>query len=172
MTYLIYIAICLVFIVVQTTLFPLFSWMGNFYDPLIPFVVYLGLFRPVKEGLPAVFLIGLTMDTLSGGAFGIYSTTYLWLYGVIAWLIGFFHFKNNLLLPFVVLVGVFLENLVFLGTVKLSNPEAVLPAGILRTVGGQLLWALFTGPPLLLFIKFIHQNWLKWTADKLVDADV
>jgi len=129
MTFFAYIFICLGFIVIQTTLFPLFAWLTDFYDLLIPFVVYLGLFRPLKEGLPVVFFLGLTMDTLSGGAFGIYSTTYFWLYACIAWLIGILHFKNNLLLPFIVVVGVLMENLVFLGTIMLGNPGGTLPQG-------------------------------------------
>lgn len=172
MTYLLYIFICLGFIVIQTTLFPLFAWLGDFYDLLIPFVVYLGLFRPIKEGLPVVFLLGLTMDTLSGGAFGIYSTTYLWLYAAIAWLIGFLHFKNNLLLPLVVVIGVFLENLVFLATVKLSSPDATLPMGIFKTVSVQLLWALFTGPLVLLLLRSASLDWAKWVADKFGDREV
>ena len=171
MTALIYMLICLGFVVVQTTLFPLVAWLDGFYDLLIPFVVYLGLFRPPKEGLPVVLFLGLAMDTLSGGAFGIYSTTYLWLYGVIAWLIGFLHFKNNLLLPFVVVVGVFLENMVFLGTVKLGHPDAALPLGFLQTVAVQLLWALFTGPLLLLLIRAVHRSWNRWVTEKLGEGD-
>jgi len=171
MTALIYIFICLGFVVLQTTLFPLVAWLDGFYDLLIPFVVYLGLFRPVKEGLPVAFFLGLAMDTLSGGAFGIYSTTYLWLYGGIAWLIGFLHFKNSLLLPFVVVIGVFLENMVFLGTVKLGHPEGALPLGFLRTVSVQLLWALFTGPLLLLLIRDLHCSWTKWVAEKLGERE-
>lgn len=171
MTAFIYILICLGFIVLQTTLFPLVSWLDGFYDLLIPFVVYLGLFRPLKEGLPVVFFLGLTMDTLSGGAFGIYSTTYFWLYGGIAWLIGFLHFKNNLLLPFVVVVGVFLENLVFLGTVKLGNPGGSLPLGIFRTVSVQLIWAMFTGPLLLQLIRSVHRGWTKWITERVGDRE-
>ena len=172
MTAFIYIVICLGFIVLQTTLFPLVAWLEGFYDLLIPFVVYLGLFRPVKEGLPVVFFLGLAMDTLSGGAFGIYSTTYLWLYGVIAWLISFLHFQNKLLLPFVVVVGVFLENLVFLGTVKLGNPEGSLPMGLFRTVSVQLIWALFTGPLLLLLIRSVHRGWTGWITEKLEEREM
>ena len=167
-----YIVICLGFVVIQTTLFPLVSWLGGFYDLLIPFVVYLGLFRPLKEGLPVVLFLGLAMDTLSGGAFGIYSTTYLWLYGTIAWLIGFLHFRNNLLMPFVVAVGVLLENIVFLGTVKLGNPDGDLPMGILRTVSEQLLWALFTGPLLLLGVRAVHQGWAKWITEKRAEGEL
>ena len=171
MTFFIYIFICLGFIVIQTTLFPLFAWLTDFYDLLIPFVVYLGLFRPLKEGLPVVFFLGLTMDTLSGGAFGIYSTTYFWLYVCIAWLIGFLHFKNNLLLPFIVVVGVLVENLVFLGTIMLGNPGGTLPQGTVKILTIQLLWALFTGPLLLLLIRSVHLSWLKWAQEKLAERD-
>jgi len=172
MTAFIYTLICLGFIVLQTTLFPLVVWLENFYDLLIPFVVYLALSRPLKEGLPVVFFIGLAMDTLSGGAFGIYSTTYFWLYGTIAWLIGFLQIKNNVLLPFVVVVGVFLENMVFMGTVKLGSPDAVLPHGIMRTVTIQLLWALITGPLMLMLIKGVHRGWAKWVSERLGEGDV
>ena len=171
MTFFLYIFICLGFIVIQTTLFPLFSWLTDFYDLLIPFVVYLGLFRSLKEGLPVVFFLGLTMDTLSGGAFGIYSTTYFWLYACIVWLIGFFHFKNNFLLPFIVVVGVLVENLVFLGTITLGSPGGALPQGTVRTLAIQLLWALFTGPLLLLLIRSVHLPWLRWARGKLADRD-
>jgi len=112
------------------------------------------------------------MDTLSGGAFGMYSTTYFWLYGAIAWLIGFLHFKNNLLLPFVVVVGVFLENMVFLGTIKLGHPAGALPGGIFRTVSVQLLWALFTGPLLLLLIRAVHRGCAKWIVDRFGAVEV
>jgi len=171
MTTFIYILICLGCIVIQTTLFPLVASLSGFYDLLIPFVVYLGLFRPLKEGLPVVFCLGIAMDTLSGGAFGIYSTTYLWLYGVIAWMIGFLHFKNTLRLPFIVVVGVLLENLVFLGTVKLGNPDATLPLGLGRMATVQLLWAVFTGPPLLLLIRGIHLSWTAWISRKIAEAE-
>ena len=171
MTFFIYIFICLGFIVIQTTLFPLFAWLTGFYDLLIPFVVYLGLFRPLKEGIPVVFCLGLIMDTLSGGAFGIYSTTYFWLYACIAWLVGFLHFKNNLLLPFIVVVGVLLENLVFLGTIILGNPGGNLPQETVKTLTIQFLWALFTGPLLVLFIRSIHLPWLKWIQEKLAEKE-
>ena len=167
MTTIIYIVISIGSIVIQTTLFPLVAWLDGFYDLLIPFVVYLALYRPLKEGLPAVLFLGLAMDTLSGGPFGIYSTTYIWLYGVIAWLIGFLHFKNKLLMPFVVVVGVFMENMVFLGTVKLGNPDGELPLGILRAISVQLLWALFTGPVLLLMIRSLHRDLTKWYHEKM-----
>ena len=172
MTAFVYIFICLGFIVLQTTIFPLVAWLEGFYDLLIPFVVYLALSRPLKEGVPIVFFLGLAMDTLSGGAFGIYNTTYFWLYGTIAWLIGFLQIKNNLLLPFVVVVGVFLENMVFLGTVKLGSPDAVLPLGIVRTVSVQLLWALLTGPLMLLMIKSVHRGWTKWVTERLGEGEV
>ena len=167
MTAIFYILICIGCIVIQTALFPLVDWLQGFYDLLIPFVVYLALFRPLKEGLPAVLCLGPAMDTLSGGTFGIYSTTYLWLYGTIAWLIGFLHFKNKPLMSFVVVGGVFLENMVCLATVKLSNPDAELSWGIFRTVSIQLLWALLSGPLLLRLVQSLHNDTTRWIRAKM-----
>jgi len=72
MSYFFNIATCLVLVILQTTVMPSLSLPGRFYDLMIPFVVYLGLSRPVREGLLFVCLIGFIMDNLSGSPFGLY----------------------------------------------------------------------------------------------------
>ena len=51
MRFFFYIAICLGLVVCQTTLIPRLPAMGNFFDLLLPLVVYLAAFRPVHEAL-------------------------------------------------------------------------------------------------------------------------
>ena len=75
-----YIGISIILVILQTTVLPNIPLAGQFYDLLIPMLVYLALFRPAHESLPFVFFLGLLMDNLSGTPFGLYLTTYFWLY--------------------------------------------------------------------------------------------
>ena len=80
MNYLFNISACLFLVILQTTIIPYLPLLDKFYDLLIPFIVYLGLSRPVRESLPFVLFLGFIMDNLSGGPFGLYLTTYFWLF--------------------------------------------------------------------------------------------
>ena len=62
MNYCFYIAVCLFLIILQTTLLPFIPFLENVYDLLIAFVIYLGLYRPIREGLILVFLLGFLVD--------------------------------------------------------------------------------------------------------------
>ncbi len=44
-------------------------------------------------------------------------------------------------------------------------PDAQIPTTALHTVMIQLLWAVVTGPLLLMFFNYAHQGWDQWTAD-------
>ena len=47
MSYFFNISVCLFLVILQTTVMPYLPLMDSFYDLLIPFVVFLGLSRPV-----------------------------------------------------------------------------------------------------------------------------
>jgi len=161
MIFLFYIVIIFCIIVLQTSVVPLLFTTRGFYDLLIPFVVYAGFFRPLSEGLTIVILLGLIMDCLSASPFGLYLTTYVWLYVGARWLARFFHAHSGVVLFFIVAVGVLFENILwlltitFLGRMDLISSEAVV-AGVLR----QVLWALFTGP-FFLFGYMQIPHWMK-----------
>ena len=66
MTYGYYFIVCFIFILLQTTIFPILPLFGGFFNLLIPFIVYLGLNRPGKENLPIIIILGVIADNLSG----------------------------------------------------------------------------------------------------------
>lgn len=145
----------LVFILCQSVVLPtLFGW-GFVYDLTIPIVVYLAVFRPLREGAIIVFALGLTMEGLSGGAFGIYMTTYYWLFISLKWLISLFNVQNSLLIPFVVAAGVAWENAVVVFVMSLGGSEMTAIAEVIAHMVSQVLWALPTGPVLLIVIRFL-----------------
>ena len=168
MTYCFYICACLCLIIFQTTIIPHISLFNNFYDLLIPFIIYLGLFRPTRESIFFILVPGFLMDNLSGGPFGLYVTTYLWLFIVVKLLIKYLYARNNILLLFIVAAGVLMENIIFIINISMSGHNSQFLAITIRTVIFQVLWAVFTGFFLLTFLNHIHSKLEKWFNNLIV----
>jgi len=164
MTYLLYTVACLLVVVFQTTLPMHFAMFGGMYDLFLLMVIYLGFYRTAREGFPFVIFFGLAMDALSGGPFGLYLTSYFWLYVFIIGMIEFMRVGNNMILPLVVVGSILFQNIIFLGTMTLFVPEAKVPVFLYRNVLTQLLWSVITGPVLILLFHRLHvalEKWLK-----------
>lgn len=163
MTYLFHMGLCLAMIIVQTTVMPGLPVFRHFYDLLLPFVLYLGLYRFVREGLLTVLVLGFVMDNLSGAPFGVYLTAYFWIFMIVNWGATYLHVDNRILLLIVSAAGVLIENLIFLGTMTVPGQEFQLPAGVIfdRLVN-QTVWVLFTGPVLIVSFRFLHGRFEKW----------
>lgn len=150
-------------ILIQATLFPVILLFHRHYDLVLPMVVYLGLYRNFKESFPLLAGLGLIMDSLSGGAFGLYLTTYFWLYAGVNWTIRILDRRNPLLTISVVGIGVLVENGLFMA-VTLSNPINPWSPENLNTIFVQLLWALTTGPLMILFIASVNRRWENFSS--------
>jgi rod shape-determining protein MreD len=142
--------------------------LDNCFDLLIVYVSFLGLYRHPKEALPVILLSGICMDSLSGGSFGLFLTSYLWFYVLLNRIVRFLHPGNRLLLLFSVGIGVVIENTVHLGIAYLIREG--FPAFELvrdRTLI-QLLWALSLGPVLLVLVHRFHHIWERWLSAVMV----
>lgn len=168
MTYCFHFIICFFLVILQTTVMPYFSVFDRFYDLLFPFIVFLSLFRSSRESIPVVLFFGFVMDTLSGGPFGLYLTTYLWLFVGVKWMITFLDVGDSVLLPFVVAAGVLIQNLMFVGAIAIFSPLTLSFSLTVSNIAVQLLWALFTGPIFLLFFNYSHNKWDKWAKQLFV----
>jgi len=160
MSYCFNIGISLVLVILQTTVMPYLSMLDRFYDLLIPFIVYLSLSRPVREGLLFVCFLGFIMDNLSWSPFGLYLTSYFWLFigvkGITQLLqVG----KRVTIITVIVAAGVLAENLIFLGSFAIFSPEQQLAGDAVKIVTVQILWALLTGSVFLIIFRNTH-NWL------------
>jgi len=171
MTYFFYIITCLFFVILQTSIVPYLPLSIRFYDLLAPFIIYLGLFRPARESIFVILFIGFVMDSLSGGLFGLYMTTYFWLFIGVRWLTKFFQVKNSTLFLFIVAIGVLVENCIFIGIVAILGPTTQFSKTIIRTVSWQILWALFTGPIFLIILNYTHRRWDKWFKELFVESN-
>ncbi|MBF0119563.1 MAG: hypothetical protein HQK79_12055 [Desulfobacterales bacterium] len=103
------------------------------------------------------------MDNLSGGAFGIYLTTYFWFLMGIRWITIYFHAGNVFLFPFIVGPAVLVENLIALGSTAFLERDLQFQSYVTSLIFSQFLLALITGPIFFIFIQKIHKKF-----DKLI----
>ena len=162
MTYIFHILVGFCMVVFHTTIVPISSLFANFYDLLAVFIVYMGFFRSSREAIPFVLFFGMVMDVFSGGIFGLYATAYFWLYVFVLGLTLVIRKNNLLLLPVVALFGVVFENIVMIGITALMDAGAIIPQSAVEIVVGQAVWALFTGPVLIMAIKVVDDRWEKF----------
>ncbi len=162
MTYCFHICTCFCLVIFKTTVMPYFSLFDRFYDLIFPFIIYLSLFRSARESIPLILFFGFVMDNLTGGPFGLYLTTYLWLFIGVRWVITFMDVEDSALLLFVVAAGVLVQNFIIIGTIVMFEPVSRFSPVVISTVVVQVLWAVFTGPIFLVFFKYSHGRWDKW----------
>lgn len=171
MNYSFYFFTALILIVLRNTI-PLFiSLEFHFYDPMIPMVIYVALLRPAREAVVVAIVLGVAMDTLSGGSFGLYLTVYAWLFLILRRIIRFLRMGSSAIFPIVVVGGVILHNFVFLSIHAINQRLWPLDDITIRAVSMQLLWALFTGPIFLMGIGLAHRKWVEWIAGLLMLKD-
>ncbi|CAB5157993.1 hypothetical protein D3OALGA1CA_4861 [Olavius algarvensis associated proteobacterium Delta 3] len=171
MTYLFYAIISLGILVWQTAVqpqMPFFRWM---YDLLVSITIYLGLYRPAREGLPVVFCLGFAMDNFSAAPFGLYITSYLWIFAGIKWLMTFLDVRGSLLLYFVTAAGILIQNFLSLATAVAGGSDLPLPEGFTRGLFIQFCWALVIGPLFLMAFRWIHEHFEKWWMDRMAEKN-
>ncbi len=159
MTYLLHGLMGLLLIIFQTAVRPQIGLLAGIYDVLIAYVLFLGLYRPMRESLAVVLVCGFAMDSLSGGAFGLFLTTYFWAFLITRQLTRFLHPDNLVLRFFIVAFGVVIQNGVYMGVAMVLEDMTLAPASIKQTALTQLLWALGTGFVLVTVFRQIHRVW-------------
>lgn len=90
-----------------------------------------------------------------------YVTIYFWLFICVKWVLKYLHVENYVLLLFVIVAGVLIENVILLGTVALLAPASHFSADVFKTVAMQVLWAVCIGPIMILFYNYIYKGWDK-----------
>lgn len=164
MTYCFYMGAGLLLVILQTAVLPGVALLEQFYDLLIPFIVYLALYRPAREAFPLVFFFGYVMDGLSGSPFGLYTTIYFWLFWGVRWITTFLRVGNTLLLALVVPAGVVIEALVFFITFGLQGADRHFLLQNAQVAVEQFLWSLVTGPFLLAGFHASHRRLDAWAG--------
>jgi rod shape-determining protein MreD len=156
MSYFLYLASGLLLVIFQTTIVPRLPVVTHCFDLLLPWVIYIAAFRPVHETLPFVLFMGVLMDSLSGGAFGLYLTSYGWLFIAVRLTATVIRAENPLLLVVIILAAVAGQNALFFAVLGAGGDEAAAP-DIIRVVSEQVGWVLLTGPAVALAMRNTHR---------------
>ncbi len=172
MTYLLHILMGMLLIVFQTTIRPQIGLLTGIYDVMIAYVLFLGLFRPVKEALVMTLVFGFAMDSLSGGPFGLFLTSYFWSALICRQIIRFLHPDNPVLRFLIVGFGVIVQNGVYIGAAMILESSALSPALVKQAAATQLLWALATGFMLVTFFHHCQQMWDRFLGTYFVRETV
>ena len=154
--YVLYAVLCIFLVTLKTAVFPYINFLENCYDLLIPFILYLAVFRPVVEGVIVTLVIAFVVDSLTGAPFGIFISVYFWFFLVTKWGMRYFHSGTTVLLPLVIGAGVLLENLTLIFISAINETEPVFPTGAAGLIVWQVFWATVTGPIIFLFFKSMH----------------
>jgi cell shape-determining protein MreD len=162
MAYLAYIPLSLFLIVMQTVVLPVLFFVENSYDLMLIMVLFLGFYRSGAESIPVVFLLGFLSDCFSGGPFGLYTTTYLWLYVGVKSVVQFLHVDSWFVLLSGILSGVVLEHATVWLSLTMRQSQWHLSANSFKTAVYQIIWALLTGPLIFHMIKNFFFIWDLW----------
>jgi cell shape-determining protein MreD len=164
MIYLFYFGLGLSLIIIQTTIIPFIYFLGRFYDLIIPMVLFLSAHRPISKGIPLILVIGFIMDCLSGGAFGLYCITYMWMYLIVGWMTTYIHAHSSILLIFMVAVGTVIENTFFI--VTSGSAASLFTLTAVQSFISQAIWAMITGAFMLIALESIQSMWDRWEEEK------
>ncbi len=151
--YHIFVGSCL--FIFQSVILPYFTFSDSFYDLLVPFIIYLGSYHSVREGIPVAIFLGFIVDSFSGSYFGVYITTYTWLAISMRWISALIDMQNFGFLTLIVVIGVVIENILLFLAIMIANPEFQFSVFILGVIASQIFWAICTGPFFLIFFNKI-----------------
>lgn len=164
MIYGFYFFLTLGIVIFQTSILPLLSVSNYVYDVMIPLVVYLAGFRATREGVMVIVILGGVMDSLSGAPFGIFFSCYLWLFIMVKGIGVALNVGSNLVLPFVIALGVLVENLIFVGMAPILHSNAMISPRSLYILFVQGLLAICTGPLIIWLIRYWRKGWEGWSG--------
>ena len=173
MTYLVNIIVTLTLLMFQTAILPVFSIGETSYDLLILLILHLGFTLSLGESFSIVLFSGLFMDSFSGGAFGIFTTTYVWFFVLIRGVTCFFHVDSRILVVCAIIVGVVLENLIIFFSVSIGTSSFHLSPYAAWLLAWQVFWAVLTGPVIIKLFYGVHlaggalsRRFSQWNEDR------
>lgn len=142
------------------------------YDLQIPLIIAVSVLGRAYLSLIVIVLVAVVMDTLSGGPFGIYLTTYVWLFFPVKALSLLVSTRSYLAVSLLSVVGVLFENFVFMFVQLLTSGTVPnLNTVILPTVIVQCILAAITGP-LIYFVLERGHAFILMLEGKQQDSNV
>ncbi len=118
-----FILLTLFLTIIQTTAFPDFFLSHHSFDLIIIIVLYLSLVFKHPSIIIVVILIGCIVDSVSGVYFGLYITTYVWIYAIVQGLKLFVFSRNIVFSVIVAIAAITTESLFLILSVFINQGE-------------------------------------------------
>jgi rod shape-determining protein MreD len=157
MTYLVYIACGLFMVICQTTLIPRLAFVGYCFDLLLPLVIYLAAFRPLHEALPFTVFIGVLVDYLSAGPFGLYLTSYFWLFISARAAATVVRAENPIMIVLTLIGAVAAQNALFYAILGTFGQGDFRGGFAVQVMAEQIGWVLLIGPFIAWGMRAVHR---------------
>lgn len=147
------------FLFFQTSVAPKIGFLRDIFDLMIVLVVYAAIYRPIKESVVFIMLMGVLIDNISSSPLGLYVTVYIWLFVGVRWIIRYLYASNVVLIPLIIAGSIVYENLLVIALMALFEKTFYLHSDMFTLIMTQVLWGLLMGPLLLLFVKNFRTKW-------------
>lgn len=159
MTFPFFIILSLFLIILQTTVLPEISLVGNSFDLVIINILYLSLVFSNPWVLAGVAAIGCIMDSLSGSPFGLFVSSYIWIFILIQLMKPVFFSRSIFFLPAVTVFSVLLEYAFLVLSVFISSGAGGVMSLNYSLMMEQLAWAVVLVP---LAVKLVFVSGRYW----------
>lgn len=160
MTSLFYVILSLVLIILQTSLLPGLPFFYQSFDLLLVVVLSLSLRSAHPAACIGVIFLGCIMDSVSGGPFGLYLSSYVWIYIAVQMFKGVVHSENIVFLYVSSIVAVMIENGIALFSLAVQQGSEVFLSPDISFMGHQVLWTLFLMPVMIIVVELFHRWFL------------
>ena len=147
-------------IICQTVVFPAFSWFAQCFDSLIIAVLYLSLVYSGSVGVISIFVIGLVMDSLSGGPFFLHTFSYLWVFMVVQMFKQVVFQRSALFIMTVSLIAVAIQQILMLFSIFVTHGQPGLAGVDYSLVIRQIIWGVLLIPAGVWMTNILRQNYL------------
>ena len=154
-----FILVTLFLTIIQTAAFPDFFLSNHTFDLLIIIIIYLGLIFKHPAIIFVVILIGFVADSFSGVYFGLYLTTYIWIYVIVQGLKLFVFSKNLTFYIVIALIAVTVESLFLMISVFINQGETGVASLNYYLIVKQMFLACIFIPISLEVLTFIHNKY-------------
>ena len=148
-------------IILQSTVFPYFSWFDQCFDLLIIDILFLSLIASRHSMIFAVIVVGCAMDSISGAPFYYHVFSYLWIYIMVNIVRQLFFDQSVLFILLISIISVIIQHVQLLFSIFISNGNDFSMGFDFSLLIKQTFWGFLFIP---LSIWVINIFWLRWNS--------
>ncbi len=154
-----FIFLTLFLIVIQTVIFPSFSFFAQSFDLLIIDVLFLSLISTHYSTIFVIIIIGCIMDSISGVPFCHHIFSYLWIY-IIVYLAKQLLFKQSVVFMLIIsMISIIIQHGLLLFSIFVNQGDNVILDLNFGLMIRQLFWGVVFIPSGIWLINVFWKNW-------------